>query len=77
MYVVMVKGHSIRCRLQQWIDEADENYSTVALAIGISIGAVRRLAKNQFDRVDCQTWEAICNYFNKPLGDLFYRETSQ
>jgi hypothetical protein len=76
MYAVMTKKHSIQCRLQEWIDESGENYSTIALAIGVSVGAVRRLAKNQFDRVDCLTWLAICDYFNKPLGDLFYKHNN-
>jgi hypothetical protein len=71
--VVMSEKHLIRCRLQQWIDESGENYSTISEAAGISIGAVRRLAKNQFDRVDCFTWQAICDYFKKPLNDLFYK----
>ncbi|PSF35823.1 hypothetical protein C7H19_15480 [Aphanothece hegewaldii CCALA 016] len=73
----MPEKHNIRCRLQEWIDEADENYSTIAQAVGISVGAVRRLAKNQFERVDCSTWETICDYFKKPLGDLFYRDVKK
>jgi DNA-binding Xre family transcriptional regulator len=74
MFAVMAEKHSIRCRLQEWIDDSGGNYSTVADAVGVDIGAIRRLAKNQFDRVDCVTWQAICDYFQKSLGDLFYRD---
>jgi hypothetical protein len=74
MYVVMADKHSIRCRLQEWIDETGGNYSSVATAVGVDVGAIRRLAKNQFDRVDCATWQAICDYFEKPLCELFHRE---
>ena len=70
----MTEKHTIKCRLQEWIDEAGENYSTVAESVGVSIGAIRRLAKNQFDRVDCQTWQSVCKYFNKSINELFYEE---
>lgn len=74
MYLVMTDKHSIRCRLQSWIDESGGNYSTVANSVGVDVGAIRRLAKNQFDRVDCFTWQAVCKYFRKPLGELFYTD---
>ncbi|NJM67308.1 MAG: helix-turn-helix transcriptional regulator [Acaryochloris sp. RU_4_1] len=70
----MAEKHSIRCRLQEWIEESGGNYSTVAEAVGVDVGAIRRLAKNQFDRVDCVTWQAICDYFKKPIGELFFQE---
>jgi hypothetical protein len=64
--------HSIRSRLQDWIDERGLDYSTLARESGVGIGVIRRLAKNQFDRVDCANWEAICQFFDKPIDQLFY-----
>lgn len=74
MYLAMTEKHSIRCRLQNWIDDSGGNYSTVAESVGVDVGAIRRLAKNQFDRIDCATWQAVCSYFQKPIGELFYTE---
>lgn len=70
----VIVSHQVRSKLQQWIDEAGLNYSSAATATGVDIGTIKRYAKNQFDRVDCQSWQAICAYFKKPLGDLFYQE---
>jgi len=67
-------AHRVRSRLQQWIDDAALNYSSAAEGTGVDIGTIKRYAKNQFDRVDCASWQAICTYFKKPLGDLFYEE---
>ncbi|PSB02363.1 hypothetical protein [Merismopedia glauca] len=73
----MAEKHNIRCRLQQWIDESGGNYSTVAVAVGVDVGTIRRLAKNQFERIDCGTWQATCEYFQKPITELFYQETTE
>lgn len=66
--------HTIRCRLQEWIDAMGLTYSAVAESADVDVGAVRRLAKNQFDRVDCATWQSICKLFNKQINELFYEE---
>jgi DNA-binding Xre family transcriptional regulator len=65
-------SHGIKSRLEEWMEAEGLNYSTLAAAIGIDKNAVSRLAKNQFERVDCTTWKAVCRYFGKPLNDLFY-----
>lgn len=67
-----VWNHGIKSRLDEWMRGSEDNYSTLAIAVGVDVGAVRRLAKNQFSRVDCETWEKVCNHYKKPLGDLFY-----
>lgn len=64
--------HTIRSRLQEWMDDRGLDYSTLERESGVGIGAIRRLAKNQFDRVDCANWEALCKFFGKPIGELFY-----
>jgi hypothetical protein len=71
MYV-LVASHSVKSRLQEWMETEKLNYSTLAEAAKVDVGVIRRLAKNQFDRVDCANWLAICRYFKKPLGELFY-----
>lgn len=65
-------SHGIKSRLQEWMDAEGLNYSALAVAIGIDKNAVTRLAKNQFERVDCSTWKAVCRHFKKPLNELFY-----
>jgi DNA-binding Xre family transcriptional regulator len=69
-----IERHTIHCRLQEWIENSGENYSTIAVAIGVDVNTIRRLAKDSFDRVDCATWQAICGYFERPIGELFYEE---
>lgn len=71
------ESHSVRCRLQEWMESANLNYSTLSKSAGVDIGVIRRLAKNQFERVDCASWQAICSHFKKPLGDLFYDSESE
>ena len=68
----LVASHSIKSHLQEWIEAEGLNHSTLAELAKVDIGVIRRLAKNQFDRVDCANWLAICRYFKKPVGDLFY-----
>lgn len=64
--------HNIRSSLQLWIDEQGLDYSSLARESGVGVAVIRRLAKNQFDRVDCANWEALCVFFDKPIGELFY-----
>lgn len=70
-------AHKIRSRLQEWIEEAGLNYSTTSAESEVSLDTVRRYAKNQFDRVDCESWQKICRYFKKPLSELFYEESDR
>ncbi len=69
-------AHKVRSNLQEWIDDAGLNYTAVAFETGVDIGAIKRYAKNQFDRVDCASWQAICTSFKRPLSDLFYEDKS-
>lgn len=64
--------HGIRSRLQEWIDDRGLDYSTLSRESGVGIGVIRRIAKNQFDRVDCANWELLCKFFKKPTSELFY-----
>lgn len=72
-----MEQHNIKCRLQEWLDAAGLNYSTLAKESGVSILSVRALAKNQFARVDCTTWVALCRYFEQPIEALFYQEEEE
>jgi DNA-binding Xre family transcriptional regulator len=65
---------AIRNRLQQWIDAGGLNYSQLAEKAGVSVAAVRSLAKNQATRVDLGTWERICTALDKPVQEMFYQE---
>lgn len=69
--------HGIRCNLQSWIDEKGLDYSALARESGVGIGVIRRLAKNQFDRIDCANWQAICRFFGKSISELFYEDADQ
>lgn len=60
------------CRLAVLMAEKDPKLSQRKLAeeTGLAIATVNRLFNNTFDRVDKNTLETLCNYFNKDVGDL-------
>ncbi|QSJ20877.1 helix-turn-helix transcriptional regulator [Nostoc sp. UHCC 0702] len=43
----------------------------LAFETGLDAMTINRLFTNRFNRVDSTTVEALCNYFNKDVGDLF------
>jgi putative transcriptional regulator len=61
------------CRLAILMAEKDPQLSQRQLAIdtGLDAMTINRLFTNRFNRVDSNTVEALCNYFNKDVGDLF------
>ena len=65
---------TIKNRLQQWLDESNLNYSKAAELTGVHVQTVRRLAKNQSNRIDLETIEAVCNGLNKSVADFLYQE---
>lgn len=68
----IVVAHRVRSRLQELLDQAGLNYQTAAIATGVDTGTIRRYAKNQFDRIDCNSADSICRYFKKELGEIFF-----
>lgn len=40
----------------------------------VSLGAIRRLAGEQFDRIDCANADEISQFFGKKFEDMFYTE---
>ena len=63
---------AIKSRLQEWLNEADLNYTQLADKAGVSVAAIRRLAKNQFGRIDPGTWKAVCDALGKPINEMFW-----
>ena len=61
------------CRLAVLMAEKDPQLSQSQLAseTGLSPTTVHRLFTNKFGRVDANTIEVLCSYFDKEIGDLF------
>lgn len=60
-------------RLAVLMAERDPRLSQRELArrTGLSPATVNKLHNDEFDRVDRNTVEVLCNYFGCDLGDLF------
>lgn len=60
------------CRLAVLMAEKNPQLSQRQLArdTGLDITTINRLFTNNFSRVDVNTVEALCNYFDKDVGDL-------
>ena len=69
----------MHCRLAVLMAEQDPRLSQRRLAeeTGLGISTVGRLFNNEFDRVDRNTIEKLCDYFQKDLSDLFVLKESQ
>ncbi len=67
------------CRLAVLMAEKDPQLSQRQLAkeTGLSPTTINKLFTNKFERVDVNTLETLCDYFNKEVGDLLVlREVS-
>lgn len=66
------------CRLAVLMAEKDSRLSQSQLAEETGLGAttVYRLFHNKFERVDKNTIEVLCRYFDKDVGDLFVMRSS-
>ena len=49
----------------------------VALATGIAYAALRKLANNQSTRIDLQTIDRLCVYFETGVGDVLEHTPDQ
>lgn len=61
------------CKLAVLMAEKDPQLSQRQLSreTGLSTTTVNKLFTNRFDRVDCETVETLCSYFNCGIGQLF------
>ena len=61
------------CRLAVLMAEKDPSLSQSRLAEETGLGGttIYRLFNNKFGRVDKNTIEVLCRYFDKDVGDLF------
>jgi putative transcriptional regulator len=61
------------CRLAVLMAEKDARLSQRQLSkdTGLSPTTINKLFTNQFERVDANTIEVLCDYLNKDVGDLF------
>lgn len=66
------KPSSMYCRLAVLMAEKNPQLSQRQLAreTGLDITTINRLYTNNFSRVDINTIEVLCNYFEKNVGDL-------
>ena len=66
------------CRLAVLMAEKNPQLSQRQLATetGLSPTTVHRLFTNKFERVDTNTVEVLCSYFDKEIGDLFVLRSS-
>lgn len=65
------------CRLAVLMAEKDPQLSQRQLSrdTGLSTTTINKLFTNNFDRVDVNTIETLCNYFDKEVGDLLEMRT--
>lgn len=63
----------MHCKLAVLMADKDARLSQKRLAeeTGLGLMTVRRLFYNEFNRVDANTVETLCDYFGCGLGDLF------
>ena len=61
------------CRLAILMAEKDARLSQRQLSrdTSLSPNTINKLFTNNFERVDANTVEVLCSYFNKDVGDLF------
>lgn len=65
---------AVKNRLQTWLDELGLNYSQAAEKTGVHVQTIRRIAKNQSERLDVSTVGAICRGLKRPVGDFLYED---
>lgn len=70
---VRQKDEKMYCRLAVLMAEKDPQLSQRKLSreTGLSTTTINKLFTNNFDRVDRETAETLCQYFGCGVGDLF------
>ena len=67
----MIRSRMKRLRVNK--EEAEDRkltYKVITEETGLSEGVIVRLMNSNFDRVDTQTLNALCLYFNCGIGEL-------
>lgn len=67
-----MKRRKMFCKLAVLMAEKDPQLSQRQLAkeTGLSPTTINKLFTNKFERVDNNTIETLCGYFDKEIGDL-------
>ena len=66
----------IKCHLSRMMGEKRLKIADVARATGVNRGTITRLYHENAQRVDFDTLETLCRYFNCEIGDLLIMQGS-
>lgn len=61
----------MKCRLRVLMAEREMTQGQLREALGLGTHTVSKLYNNRFDRVDRETIEKLCDYFEVEIGELF------
>lgn len=61
----------MRCRLRVLMAEREITQLQLRESLGLGSHTVSKLYNNRFDRVDRETIEKLCDYFDVEIGELF------
>ncbi len=61
----------MKCRLRVLMAEREITQAKLRESIGLGSHTISKLYNNRFDRVDRETVEKLCEYFNVEVGELF------
>ena len=64
----------IKCRLSILMGERKLRVADVARGTGLSRSTVTRLYKETAERIDLDTIDALCEFLDCEVGELFVRE---
>jgi putative transcriptional regulator len=67
----------IRCRLSTLMGQRKLKVADVVRATGVPRTTVTALYKETAERIDLDSIEALCRYFECDVGDLLQREASE
>lgn len=61
----------MKCRLRVLMAEREITQTQLREALGLGSHTVSKLYNNRFERVDRETVEKLCDYFEVEVGQLF------
>ncbi len=61
----------MKCRLRVLMAEREITQVQLREALGLGSHTISKLYNNRFDRVDRETVEKLCDYFQVDVGELF------
>ena len=77
MSFLLEKVTMIRCRLSTLMGQRKLKVADVVRATGVPRTTVTALYKETAERIDLDSIEALCRYFECDVGDLFQFEASE